>query len=130
MLPEYPCQSNLVIAPRLRPLAERPGFLRRCALFATGGEPNEVAPTSGAMERVATPRAWGNAVEKLRSRRADLKQRGAAAKITAWTKAVEKVRSKQRFLRNKQQMQPAAGTLNRLSRCSKARAQPTGGFRP
>ena len=46
-------------------------------------------------ERVPAPRAWGNAVEKLRSRRADLKQRGAAAKITAWTKAVEKVRSKQ-----------------------------------
>src|SRR6266446_2407122 len=49
-------------------------------------------------ERVATPRAWGNAVEKLRSRQTDLKQRGAAAKITAWTKAVEKVRSKQAAL--------------------------------
>ena len=48
--------------------------------------------------RVAAPRAWGNAVEKLRSRQADLKQRGAAAKITAWTKAVEKVRSKQAAL--------------------------------
>jgi len=24
-------------------------LLRRCALFATGGEPNEVSPTSGAM---------------------------------------------------------------------------------
>jgi len=44
--------------------------------------------------RVATPRAWGNAVEKLR-RQTDLKQSGAAAKITAWAKAVEKVRSKQ-----------------------------------
>ena len=48
--------------------------------------------------RVAAPRAWGNAVEKLRSRQTDLKQRGAAAKITAWTKAVEKVRSKQAAL--------------------------------
>ena len=48
-------------------------------------------------ERVATPRAWGNAVE-LRSRQTDLKQRGAAAKITAWTKVVEKVRSKQAAL--------------------------------
>jgi hypothetical protein len=47
--------------------------------------------------RVAAPRAWGNAVEKLRSRKTD-KQRGAAAKITAWTKAVEKVRSKQAAL--------------------------------
>src|SRR5262249_12198881 len=28
--------SNLVIAPRLRPLAERPRLLRRCGLFATG----------------------------------------------------------------------------------------------
>jgi hypothetical protein len=49
-------------------------------------------------ERVATPRAWGNAVEKLRSRQTDLKQSGAAAKITAWAKAVEKVRSKQAAL--------------------------------
>jgi len=48
-------------------------------------------------ERVATPRAWRNAVERLR-RQTDLKQRGAAAKITAWTKAVEKVRSKQAAL--------------------------------
>jgi type IV secretory pathway VirJ component len=48
--------------------------------------------------RVAAPRAWGNAVEKLRSRQTDLKQRGAAAKITAWTKAAEKVRSKQAAL--------------------------------
>ena len=47
--------------------------------------------------RVAAPRAWGNAVEKLRSRKTD-KQRGAAAKITAWTKAVEKVRSNQAAL--------------------------------
>jgi hypothetical protein len=37
------------VTPRLRPLAVRPRLLRRCALFATGGEPNEVAPTSGAM---------------------------------------------------------------------------------
>jgi hypothetical protein len=44
MLPKYPMPtSSLVIAPRLRPLAERPKVLRRCALFATGGEPNEVA---------------------------------------------------------------------------------------
>jgi hypothetical protein len=49
---------------------------------------------------ITTPidKAWGNAVEKLRSRQTDLKQRGAAAKITAWTKAVEKVRSKQAAL--------------------------------
>jgi hypothetical protein len=49
-------------------------------------------------ERVATPRAWGNAVEKLRSSQIDLKQRAAAAKIAGWTKAVEKVRSKQAAL--------------------------------
>src|SRR6516164_4419306 len=35
--PKYPMPtSNLVIAPRLRPLAERPRLLRRCGLFATG----------------------------------------------------------------------------------------------
>jgi hypothetical protein len=49
-------------------------------------------------ERVAAPRAWGNAVEKLRSRQIDLKERVAAAKIAGWTKAVEKVRSKQAAL--------------------------------
>ena len=37
-------------------------------------------------ERVAAPRAWGNAVEKLRSRQIDLKE---AAKTAGWTKAVE-----------------------------------------
>src|SRR5215472_6766241 len=37
MLPEYPMPtSSLVIAPRLRPLAERPRLLRRCGLFARG----------------------------------------------------------------------------------------------
>src|SRR5262249_39221419 len=46
-------------------------------------------------ERVVAPSAWGNAVEKLRSRQIDLKERAAAAKTAAWTKAVEKVRSKQ-----------------------------------
>src|SRR6516164_11782942 len=35
--PKYPMPtSNLVIAPRLRPLVERPRLLRRCGLFATG----------------------------------------------------------------------------------------------
>jgi hypothetical protein len=71
--------------------------------------------------RVAAPRAWGNAVEKLRSRQTDLKQRGAAEKITASTKAVEKVRSKQAALaETSSRRKPAAGTLNRLSRCSKS----------
>jgi hypothetical protein len=41
--------------------------------------------------RVAAPRTWGNAVEKLRSRQIELKERAAAAagKIAGWTKAVE-----------------------------------------
>ena len=45
--------------------------------------------------RVAAPRTWAKAVEKLRSRQIDLKKRTAAAKIAGWTTAVEKVRSKQ-----------------------------------
>jgi hypothetical protein len=49
-------------------------------------------------ERVAAPRTWGKAVEKLRSRHIDLKERAAAAKIASWTKAVEKVRRKQAAL--------------------------------
>jgi hypothetical protein len=46
-------------------------------------------------ERVAAPRTEGNAVEKLRSRQIELKERAAAAKIAGWTKAVEKLRAKQ-----------------------------------
>jgi len=49
-------------------------------------------------EQVAAPRTWRNAVEKLRSRQIDLKERAAAAKIAGWTKAVEKVRRKQAAL--------------------------------
>jgi hypothetical protein len=49
-------------------------------------------------ERVAAPRTWGNAVEKLRSRQIELKERAAAAKIAGWTKAVEKARAKQAAL--------------------------------
>jgi hypothetical protein len=49
-------------------------------------------------ERVAAPRTWGKAVEKLRNRQIDLKERAAAAKSAGWAKAVEKVRSKQAAL--------------------------------
>ena len=49
-------------------------------------------------ERVAAPRTWGNAVEKLHSRQIDIKERAATAKIAGWAKAVEKVRSKQAAL--------------------------------
>jgi hypothetical protein len=49
-------------------------------------------------ERFAAPRAWGNAVEKPRSRQIDLKEKAAAAKIAGWTKAVEKLRAKQAAL--------------------------------
>jgi hypothetical protein len=38
-------------------------------------------------ERVAAPRTWGNAVEKLSSRQIDLKEK-AAAKTAGWTNAV------------------------------------------
>jgi hypothetical protein len=53
-------------------------------------------------ERVVAPRTWGNAVEKLRSRQIDLKERAAAAKTAGWTKAVENVRSKQAALAEQQ----------------------------
>jgi hypothetical protein len=48
--------------------------------------------------RVAAPSAWENAVEKVRSRQIDLKERVAAPKIAGWTKAVEKLRAKQAAL--------------------------------
>src|SRR5215813_7788732 len=67
MLPNYPLPtSSPVIAPRLRPLAERPRLLRRCALFATGGEPNEVAPTSGA--RPACGSEWPQTEHRIEAR--------------------------------------------------------------
>ena len=49
-------------------------------------------------ERVAASRTWGNAIEKLRSRQIDLKERAAAAKTATWTTAVEKLRSRQAAL--------------------------------
>jgi hypothetical protein len=45
-------------------------------------------------ERVAAPRTWGNAVEKLRSRQIEK----AAAKTAGWTNAVEKLRRTQAAL--------------------------------
>src|SRR2546430_15497972 len=48
--------------------------------------------------RVAAPRTWAKAVEKLRSRQIDLKEGEAAAKIASRTNAVEKLRSKQAAL--------------------------------
>jgi hypothetical protein len=39
-------------------------------------------------KRVAASRTWGNAVEKLRSRQIDLKERAAEAKIAGWQAAV------------------------------------------
>jgi hypothetical protein len=43
-------------------------------------------------ERVVAPRAWGNVVEKLRTRQIDLKERAAAAKMLAGPRAIEKAR--------------------------------------
>jgi len=56
-------------------------------------------------ERVAAPRTWGNAVEKLRSRQIDLKERAAAAKTASWTNVVEKLCSKQAALAEQAQSQ-------------------------
>src|SRR5262245_66359091 len=71
-------------------------------------------------ERVTAPRTWGNAVEKLRSRQIDLKERAAAAKIAGWTKAVEKVRAKQAALAE----QAAVASYRRLAEPVRARPTP------
>jgi hypothetical protein len=56
-------------------------------------------PTEKLWKRdVAAPRTWANAVEKLRSRQIELKERAAAAKTAGWTNAVARVRSKQAAL--------------------------------
>jgi hypothetical protein len=69
--------------------------------------------------RVAAPKAWGNAVEKLRSRQIDLKERAAAAKIAGWTKAVGKLRAKQAALAEQ------AAVASRLKLAEPVRAPPT-----
>ncbi len=55
-------------------------------------------PTHNLWKGVAAPSAWGKAIETLRSRQTDLKERAAAAKTAGGTKAVEKVRSRQAAL--------------------------------
>jgi hypothetical protein len=70
--------------------------------------------------RVAAPRVWENAVETLRSRQIDLKERAPAAKTAAWTKAVEKVRSRQRVLAE----QAAVASRLRLAEPVQAPATP------
>jgi hypothetical protein len=55
-------------------------------------------PTYNLWKGVAAPSAWGKAIETLRSRQTDLKERAAAAKIAGWTKAVERVRRNQAAL--------------------------------
>ena len=47
---------------------------------------------------VAAPSVWGKAVETVRSRQTELKERAAAAKTATWTKAVQKLRSRQTAL--------------------------------
>ena len=69
--------------------------------------------------RVLAPKTWGNALEKLRSRQIELKERAAAAKIGGWTRAVEKVRAKQAALAEQ------AAVASRLKLAESVRALPT-----
>jgi hypothetical protein len=73
-------------------------------------------------ERIATPRTWRNAVEKLRSRQIDIKERAAAAKIAGWTKAVEKVRSKQAALAEQEACAPPTALHARSQRFERGRS--------
>ena len=75
-------------------------------------------------EQVAAPRTWRNAVEKLRSRQIDIKERAAAAKIVGWTKAVEKVRSKQAALAEQQPVPLQPPCAPRRKRSSEAGRRP------
>src|SRR5262245_25672035 len=54
-------------------------------------------------KRVAAPKPWGNAVEKLRSRQIELKERAAAAKIAGGRRRSRRSAPNRRLLRNKQQ---------------------------
>jgi hypothetical protein len=86
----YMCSACRHVARRL--------VFRRAKMPTTHLPVITTPPISLQKGRVAVPRAWGKAVETLRSRQIDLKERAAGAKTAAWTKAVEKVRSKQAAL--------------------------------
>jgi len=86
----YMCSACRHIARRL--------VFRRAEVSITHSPVTPISVDTFWKERVAAPRTWRNAVEQLRSRQIDIKERAAAAKIAGWTKAVEKVRSKQAAL--------------------------------
>ena len=86
----YMCSACRHIARRL--------VIRRAEVSITHSPVTPISVDTLWKERVAAPRTWRNAVEKLRSRQIDINERAAAAKIAGWTKAVEKVRSKQAAL--------------------------------
>ena len=86
----YMCSACRHIARRL--------VFRRAEVSITHSPVTPISVDTFWKERVAAPRTWRNAVEKLGSRQIDIKERAAAAKIAGWTKAVEKVRSKQAAL--------------------------------
>src|SRR5262249_42294301 len=75
-------------------------------------------------ERIAARGTWRNAVEKVRSRQIDIKERAAAAKIVDWTKAVEKVRSKQAALAEQQPVPLQPPCAPRRKRSSEAGRRP------
>ena len=54
-------------------------------------------------ERVVAPRTWGNAVEELRSRQIDLKERAAQRRPLAGRRWSRRSAANRRLLRNKQQ---------------------------
>jgi hypothetical protein len=86
----YMCSACRHIARRL--------VFRRAEVSITHSPVTPISVDTFWKERVAAPRTWRNAVEQLRSRQIDIKERAAAAKIAGWTKTVEKVRSKQAAL--------------------------------
>ena len=86
----YMCSACRHIARRL--------VFRRAEVSITHSPVTPISVDTFWKERVAAPRTWRNAVEELRSRQIDIKERAAAAKIAGWTKTVEKVRSKQAAL--------------------------------
>ena len=86
----YMCSACRHIARRL--------VFRRAEVSITHSPVTPISVDTFWKERVAAPRTWRNAIEKLRSRQIDIKERAAAAKIAGWTKAVEKARIKQAAL--------------------------------
>jgi hypothetical protein len=92
--------------------------------------PAIATPTNNPWKGCAAPNAWSKAVETLRNRQIDLKERAAAAKTATWTKAVEKLRSKQTTLAEQAAIASRPRLAERVPASAEHSASPTAPSEP